>query len=198
MAREPSKQTLTTGDIAEHCHVSQSTVSRWIERGELPAYHLPGRGDRRVEVQDLLAFLKRNAMPLPEFLRPSSPRVLVVDDDARMTRALVRVLQSDGMETRVASSGFEAGEAIGSFEPDVVTLDLKMPGIDGFEILRFVRRTESLRDVKVIVLSAMPPAQMERALAEGADATMSKPFRNADLVREIRRLAGSVQAVDQA
>lgn len=60
------RQVLTTGEIAKYCGVNSRTVIRWIERGHLRAYHLPGRGDSRVEVQDFLDFLRRHQMPVPE------------------------------------------------------------------------------------------------------------------------------------
>lgn len=64
-----SPYTLTTGEIAEYCDVNSRTVIRWIQRGHLRAYQLPGRGDNRVAVEDFLRFLKRHRMPVPEELQ---------------------------------------------------------------------------------------------------------------------------------
>ena len=61
-----AKQILTTGEIARYCGVNFRTVIRWIERGRLKAYQLPGRGDNRVTVEDFIDFLKVNSMPIPE------------------------------------------------------------------------------------------------------------------------------------
>jgi len=60
------KRTLTTGEIARYCGVNFRTVIRWIKRGYLNAFQLPGRGDNRVEVEDFLIFLKKNNIPIPE------------------------------------------------------------------------------------------------------------------------------------
>lgn len=64
-----SKHTLTTGDIAQYCDVNSRTVIRWIRRGHLRAYQLPGRGDNRIDVEDFLDFLWQHKMPVPEELR---------------------------------------------------------------------------------------------------------------------------------
>lgn len=70
------RQVLTTGEVAKYCGVNPRTVIRWIERGHLKAYHLPGRGDSRVEVHDFLSFLREHEMPIPEeLLEPSRVRV---------------------------------------------------------------------------------------------------------------------------
>lgn len=60
---------LTTGEIAQHCGVNARTVIRWIKRGYLNAYQLPGRGDNRVAVEDFVNFLKAHDMPIPEGLQ---------------------------------------------------------------------------------------------------------------------------------
>lgn len=63
------KTCLTTGEAARFCGVNFRTVIRWIKRGHLRAYQLPGRGDNRIETKEFLAFLARNEMPVPEELR---------------------------------------------------------------------------------------------------------------------------------
>ena len=66
------KRILTTGEIANYCGVNFRTVIRWIQRGQLRAYQLPGRGDNRVEVHNFIAFLRENNIPIPrDFLVPN-------------------------------------------------------------------------------------------------------------------------------
>ena len=64
-----AKQTLTTGEIAQYCGVNFRTVIRWIKRGYLDAYQLPGRGDNRVKIIDFIDFLDRFNMPVPDDLK---------------------------------------------------------------------------------------------------------------------------------
>jgi excisionase family DNA binding protein len=66
------KRTLTTGEIAQYCGVNFRTVIRWIKRGYLDAFQLPGRGDNRIEVEDFLVFLKKNNIPIPKEFRSTA------------------------------------------------------------------------------------------------------------------------------
>ncbi len=170
---------LTTGQAAKLCGVNFRTVSRWIDRGLLPAYQLPGtRGDRRVRLEDLRRFMREHDMPDP-WAAPAAPRrALVVDDEPSMARAIERVLRQAGFETAQAADGFQAGALLFSFRPDVMTLDLRMPGMDGIEVLRFLQRTVLPAPLKVVVLSADSEERLRQARELGAHAVLPKPFDN--------------------
>lgn len=188
------KSVLTTGEIAQYCKVNFRTVIRWIKRGHLKAYQLPGRGDNRVEVDDFLRFLHQHNLPVPgAFQRPAphaAPRVLIVDDDQGAARVIQRVLRRAGFETQMAFDGFSAGALMESLAPDVMTLDLRMPGLGGLEVLGFVRSHPRLQGTKILVVSGLPRARLDEALATGADEVLGKPFENAALVEKVSRLAG--------
>ena len=187
------KRTLTTGEIAQYCGVNFRTVIRWIKRGLLKAYQLPGRGDNRVAVEDFLEFLRENKMPVPPEFRDAGRerRVLIVDDDPKVARNIQRVLRRAEFETEIAHDGFRAGVLFESFLPAVMTLDLKMAGLGGLEMIRFVRGTSSLKDIKILVVSAMPRDELQEALAAGADAAIEKPFKNQELVQRVEELAAA-------
>lgn len=187
------KRTLTTGEVATYCGVNFRTVIRWIKRGLLKAYQLPGRGDNRIAVDDFLDFLRENKMPVPPELRDSQRegRVLIVDDDPKVARNVQRVLRRGGFETEIAHDGFRAGILFETFLPAVMTLDLKMAGLGGLEVIRFVRSTTSLKDIKILVVSAMPRAELQQALSAGADDVLEKPFKNQELVDKVTALARS-------
>lgn len=183
------KKNLTTGDVANYCGVNVRTVIRWIERGKLKAFQLPGRGDNRVKPNDLLAFLEVYGMPVPEELRVANRRVLIVDDDPLVAKAVERVLRSAKFETLIATGGFEAGTLLSEFKPAVMTLDLQMPGMDGFEVLKFVRASENLKRVKIVVISGLSRVELDKALTCGADAAMEKPLDDERLIETVARLA---------
>ena len=71
------KQALTTGEAAKYCGVNFRTVIRWIERGHLDAYKLPGRGDNRIPVDTFVDFLRQNDMPVPDELVADDRRLLL-------------------------------------------------------------------------------------------------------------------------
>jgi two-component system response regulator VicR len=183
-----AKNVLTSGEIARLCNVNFRTVLRWIERGDLPAYKLPGRGDNRIRRDDFLEFVSANQMPLPEEFQPDTRRVLVVDDEAHMARSIRRVLKNEGFEVQTASDGFRAGTYLGTFAPAVVTLDLQMPGLSGFDVLSFIRQTAGLDKIRILVVSGLDDAHLQKALAEGADAVLQKPFTNEELVAKVNIL----------
>lgn len=182
-------KTLTTGDIAKMCDVNLRTVIRWIDRGALKGFKLPGRGNNRVRVEDFVAFLQAHDMPVPvELADENNRRVLIIDDEAAVARSIARILRSAGYETETALDGFQGGSMLVKFQPALVTLDLRMPGISGYDVLTFIRSTPETAHIKVVVLSALDQQSLQRALDEGADAVLSKPFDNQALTDVVGRL----------
>ncbi len=183
---------LTTGQVARYCGVHFRTVLRWIEAGKLKAYALPGRGDHRVRVESFLAFLAEHHIPVPDDFAPHPNRVLVVDDDIRMARSMGRVLTRAGYEVELAEDGFEAGKFLHTFRPAVMTLDLQMPGVNGHDVLEFLRNTKTIEHsrLKVLVVSGASSAAIAEAIRLGADGWLAKPFENEELLRSIQALFG--------
>lgn len=179
--------TLTTGQAAKICQVSQRTVIRWIDSGRLTGFRFPGRGGhRRVLVADVFNFLEENGLPIPQSIENRPLRVLIVEDEAIVALLIEETLQAAGYDTHIAANGFEAGQALGTFEPDVVTLDLKMPGIPGIDVLEAIRRDEGDKHIGIVVVSGMPENELQEALAKGADQVLTKPFRNKKLLECIQ------------
>lgn len=173
----------TTSQAAKWCGVSFRTVLRWIEKGELQAYQLPGRGDHRIQVDAFVEFLSKHEMPIPEQLNRSAFRALVVDDDPASVKIISKVLQLEGYEVRVAMDGFSAGAQLINFVPDIITLDLKMPGLSGNEVIRFIRSMKQFKKSRILVASSASIAKLEAAVSEGADDYLVKPL-DLDKLRE--------------
>ena len=184
-------EVLTSSEAARLCGVSFRTVIRWIERGRLQAYRLPGRGDYRVPVVELRRFMQANAIPeAPELQGDMPRRVLIVEDEPNMASAIGRVLKRAGFATASAGDGFLAGLLLHSYRPGLMTLDLRMPGVDGFTVLRALRETPLPFVCKVLVVSGETPERLQEALALGANGVLAKPFTNAELLAAVRRLYG--------
>ncbi|EGM78581.1 response regulator with CheY-like receiver [Rheinheimera sp. A13L] len=136
---------------------------------------------------DFIEFLQKQKMPVPaEFNQATS--VLVVDDDVAYQRAIQRVLKSSGYEVLLAADGFQVGVMLLENKPSVMTLDLQMPGLDGFEVLKFIRQRPELHHIKILVISGLAQVELEKARAAGADATLAKPFDNTLLLTAIAQL----------
>lgn len=193
MTQSKSKA-LTTGEVAKYCDVNFRTVIRWIERGVLDAYQLPGRGDNRIPVDAFLRFLEENNMPIPDGFLSRNQRVLIIEDEEKMARSIERVLKRSGFETEIAENGFIAGALLLSYKPALVTLDLRMPGLNGFDVLKFIRTKPELKHLKVLVVSGELPNQLAKAVKEGADDSLGKPFSNSDLEAKVKALVEPINS----
>lgn len=117
-----------------------------------------------------------------------SGRVLVVDDN-KVIRQLIRVnLELEGFEVVTAADGAECLDVVQQVRPDVVTLDVVMPRLDGIRTAARLRSDPRTRDVRIVVVSACTQAEVERGVAAGVDAFLSKPFEPGELLNVVRRL----------
>lgn len=114
------------------------------------------------------------------------PAILLVDDDPTLLSVLSRRLTREGMEVRTASSGPDALGALDGAWPALLVVDLMMPGMDGFELCRRVKR---IADLPIIVLSAVDAGEAKvRALEEYAEDYVTKPFNPEELVARVHRV----------
>jgi excisionase family DNA binding protein len=180
---------LTTREAGQLCGVSFRTVIRWIERGELQGYRLPGRGDYRISSAVLRGFMCKHGMPMTDSSAFVAPRVLIVDDEQAMASAMGRLLRRAGFDVMTATDGFQAGSLLHQFKPSVMTLDLRMPGLDGFGVLRFLREAPAERPPKVLVVSGVADDLLREAVRQGAHDALEKPFLDASLLEAVCRLA---------
>lgn len=106
----------------------------------------------------------------------------------------VQRTRPEGLETAIAGDGFFAGSLLHTFKPHLMTLDLRMPGIDGFGVLRFLRETQLPTPLKVLVVSGDSEEHFKQALALGAHGALCKPFDNEELLAGARELLGEAKA----
>jgi DNA-binding response OmpR family regulator len=123
-------------------------------------------------------------------LRDDRPRVLVVDDEAPL-RELIVVTLGDAFLCEEVSDGETALERLRASPPDIVFLDVMLPGLGGIDVLREIRADAALREIGVVVVSAWQAQEdIARALENGADSFVPKPFRVEDLLSVAHALAG--------
>src|SRR5919204_551268 len=120
-----------------------------------------------------------------------TPRVLVVDDEAVIRQLIVINLELEGFEVYQAADGLDALDKAREVDPDVVTLDVMMPRLDGWATAQRLRADPNTCRARIVFISARTrPADVDRGLALGAEAYLTKPFDPEDVVAAVRRLAG--------
>ena len=188
-----TEKPLTTGEIADLCHVHLRTVLQWVHDGKIKAYRTPGNHSR-IKVEDFIAFLKQYNMPIPDSLatRGEGRKILVVDDDVNMASAIKRLLKRENFyEVDVAYDGFEAGIKLLLFKPDLVILDMKMPGMNGFEVAQKIKRSANCEHTKIIGVSAyFEPEDKEKLAQIGVTVCLDKPFNSAEMADKVKTLLG--------
>ena len=118
-----------------------------------------------------------------------SKHVLIADDEANIVISLEFLMQREGHRVSIARDGDAALEAIRRERPDLVLLDVMMPGKSGFEVCQAVRADENLASVKILMLSAKGrDTDLAKGSALGADAYMTKPFSTRELADKVREL----------
>ncbi len=124
------------------------------------------------------------------------PRVLIVDDSDVILQLLDMVFQGEGFETLLAIDGPNALAMARERQPDVIILDVRMPHVDGWDVLEALKREESTRHVPVMMSSTVEtPAGNSEARSRGADAYLMKPFSPAVAVSSVRKLLESRASV---
>lgn len=177
---------LTLGQAAKYLGVAQSTIRKWSDQGRLPAFYTPG-GHRRYRRRDLDAFVSGSGSG-PGTRARGAPFVLIVDDDPRI-REFVRVnLEMDGYVVREAASAAEGLAVLEEEPPDLILLDVMMPGMDGWEMLRRMQERHGMDAIPVIMFSGQAESSNDDALARGARGFLGKPFNPQDLITRTKEL----------
>jgi excisionase family DNA binding protein len=194
--RTPVKDTYSTHDVARICCVTPTTVIRWIEDGLIPAFKTVG-GHRRVRREDLERVCQERGIPFTVPTGDEVGRLLVIDDEPvvlDLVRDVVKDL-SHQFDVEVARDAFDAGRLVALFRPQLIFLDLMMPGVDGFEVCARLKRDTSTMHTEIIAITGYyTEANMERILSAGAAACLKKPL---DVVEVRRRVVEAFHLRDE-
>ena len=180
---------LTLGQAAKYLGVAQSTMRKWSDLGRVSAFYTPG-GHRRYRRSDLDQFLDSSG-PASSGVGPSAARpvVLIVDDDERL-REYVRVnLEAEGYAVREAGNAADGLAVLGEQSPDLILLDVMMPQVDGWEMLRQIHERTGIGAIPVVMFSAkIDERSADEAESRGAQGFIGKPFDPRSLIESTRQL----------
>lgn len=171
---------LTPTEVAGMLLVSPITVRQWAQKGLLSAQTTAG-GHRRFLRSEVERFAREKGMTVPG----SHPSVLVVDDDRQLNNYLVALLQTsvEGLQVHHAFDGFEAGRLVQQHRPEVVLLDIMMPGMDGVQVCRSIKQDDNTRHAVVIGMTGHHTVELEhRVIEAGAAVLLKKPFTTEELL----------------
>lgn len=176
----------STTQAAKLCRVTPGTIIYWIKKGKLQT-SLTAGGHRRIPEGEILRLIKELRLPFPKELESLEPaqqkdaiRILVVDDERSVRQMILWVLKQSfpKVEVEEAEDGFVAGWKTKTFHPDLILLDLMMPGLDGFRFCDLVKMTAELKEVRIIAMSGIQGFGFEEKIHQmGVSDFLNKPFQ---------------------
>jgi DNA-binding response OmpR family regulator len=115
--------------------------------------------------------------------------ILIVDDEPNVVVSLQFLMEQQGYKVMIAERGEDALDLIYHYKPDLVLLDIMLPGIDGYEVCEIVRLNPDYQNIKIIFITAKGrEEEIAKGMSLGADAYITKPFSNAELVAQVKAL----------
>jgi CheY-like chemotaxis protein len=183
-------------EVANICGVVNQTAINWIKNGYLKAFTTPG-GQYRVYSEDLVEFLSSRGMRMPEELQRILEEqsvvdtLVIVDDDHELNNLMKQYLERAYPDYTVhqAFDGFGAGRLIAETRPDIIILDIDLPGINGHTLCRTIKEDAALKSPIIISVSGLDdPEEAAQMLRDGADAFLAKPLELDKLTETIETL----------
>ncbi len=189
-----TKQSFSTSEVAKYCHVTADTIRKWAEAGRIKVFKTPG-GHRRIRREDLVKFLRENSIPVHGDLSNTGMKILVVDSERPVITMVRRFLERapSAFLIEAAHDAFDAGFQVATFRPDILFLDMGLPGIDSMEMCRRLRELPEFVNLQIIATFAQDHEDATlRALENGARATLRKSFTPDDLRRALAKVGVEV------
>ena len=185
-----NKSVFTTGEAAGICNLSQQTIIRCFDNGQLKGFRVPGSKFRRIPREELVAFMKENGIPMGG-LDSDKIRVLVVDDDPDALAMVETILTAEGYELIKVSNATEVGLKAAQLTPDLILLDFLMPELNGFDVCKALRGNELTRSIPIMAVTCLSKEEdIERIFSCGADEYLAKPFKVEQLQEKVQELIG--------
>jgi len=172
------KKYISVKEITEYLEVSKQTVNKWILDNKIKSYRIPS-GRKKVLRKDFLTYLEENKLPIDSDIFPSKKKKLVViDDDDKIINLFQRYFQkvSSDWQIEYARDGMTGLLKIGVFRPDVVILDIEMPGMDGISVCKKIQEDANLAHIKIIIISGFTSVYEDELQALGIATVLEKPF----------------------
>ena len=188
-------------EVANICGVVNQTAINWIRNGYLTAFSTPG-GQYRVYLEDLVDFMKSRNMKIPQELLDSQAQqkskiisILVVDDDKGLNQVVTKYLEREVPNVNLfqAFDGFEAGAMLAEKKPNIVLLDLDLPGVKGEDLCVKINSSKEFGSPIVCVMTALKDSGIEERLkGMGAIHFFIKPLNLVEIAESIKEIISTL------
>ena len=190
----PKKTVYSPYDLSSMLHVGEDKIEEWLRSGELASFKIPGNHSR-IRFESLEKFFADKNISQPEAWKASLPqkfRILVVEDDSDMLEIIGELLNEENQaEVQMESSGFGAALKIMNWHPDLILLDFVMPGMDGFEVCKQLKKNPKTKDIPILAITSLSTLDNKKAVMEsGISAFLGKPFQADRMFFMVRQLLG--------
>ena len=182
---------MKTSDAAIYLGVSRSSITNWIRNGELEAASTPG-GHYLFSKEQLDAFASERGMILDNNAKHGGIyRILVIDDDPAFREFAKEALDVyTGYELKEAEDGMQGALLVGTWQPDLVIVDLRMPNMNGVDFCNFLKKDSATEDVKIIIASAYLSGEVREEVEKlGVDSIMDKPVRLGTFIATVGKMS---------
>ena len=180
---ENKSRFLSVKQVADYLEVSKQAVDKWIHAGELKVYRLPS-GRIKILRSDFLDYLKTHDLYLDkDFFNLESGKIVIVDDDESIHSIFQKFFEEvkPDLDVKYADDGISGLLLLGAEKPDIVILDIEMPGMNGIELCKKILADESLTGIKIVVISGYLINYEEELKKLGLETFIEKPFNLRDL-----------------
>ena len=184
-------------EVANICGVVNQTAINWIRNGYLKAFSTPG-GQYRIYLEDLVDFMKDRNMKIPtELLEASqqkksiSASILIVDDDRGLNQVVTKFIEREVPDLRIfqAFDGFEAGAIMAEKKPNIILLDLDLPGVNGEDLFKKINASEEFGKPVVCVMTALKDETvLDRLKDNGVENFFIKPLNLVEISDTVKDL----------
>lgn len=161
------KKPLSVGQVAEICRVSKKTVLNWIYDGAMKAFTTYG-GHYRVWPANIRKFLDTTGMDIPfDYVEDRTTHILIIDDDYDFSTLLKTAIMAElpDVDVTTTDDGYEGLMLIGEVKPQLVVLDIKMPKLDGFQVLELLKSKRAEQNTKVLVITGYLDEETRKQLS---------------------------------
>ena len=174
---------LSVKQVAEYLEVSKQAVDKWINAGEFKVFRLPS-GRIKILRSDFLDYIKTNELYLDkEFFNIGSNKIVVIDDNESIHSLFQKFFEevNSDLEVKYAADGMSGLLLLGASKPDIVILDIEMPGMNGIDLCKKILADDSLAGIYIVVISGYLSKYEKELKKIGLETFIEKPFTFKDL-----------------